>query len=104
MRRTKLMRMSLGSYTLVIDRLIAHRLHSIEARRRMDSYRIGSIEGRWENFIPPIQGGKFRKLGDEAIDRTEQSIDSSKEDSGHSTPDYEFRKRKSDLPTPPSSV
>ena len=26
----------------------------------MDRYRIGRIQGRWENFIPPIQGGKFR--------------------------------------------
>jgi delta8-fatty-acid desaturase len=26
----------------------------------MNSYRIGRIEGRWRNFIPPIQGGKFR--------------------------------------------
>src|SRR6201996_717033 len=104
MRRTKLMHMSLGSYTLVIDRLIAHRLNSVEARRRMDSYRIGRIEGRWENFTPPIQGGKFRKLGNEAIDRTEQSIDISEDGSGQSTPEYEFRKRKFDLPTPPSSV
>jgi delta8-fatty-acid desaturase len=70
----------------------------------MDSYRIGRIEGRWENFTPPIQGGNFRKLGNEAIDRTEQSIDISEEGSGQSTPEYEFRKRKFDLPTPPSSV
>jgi len=28
----------------------------------MRSYRIGRIEGRWENFIPPIQGGTFAKL------------------------------------------
>jgi delta8-fatty-acid desaturase len=26
----------------------------------MDGYRIGRIEGRWKNFVPPIQGGKFR--------------------------------------------
>jgi delta8-fatty-acid desaturase len=26
----------------------------------MDRYRIGRIEGRWKNFVPPIQGGKFR--------------------------------------------
>lgn len=35
-------------------------LHSTEARRRMRNYRIGRIEGRWENFLPPIQGGSFR--------------------------------------------
>ncbi|SPO01320.1 probable delta 8-sphingolipid desaturase [Cephalotrichum gorgonifer] len=32
-------------------------LHSPEARRQMDRYRIGRIEGRWRNFVPPIQGG-----------------------------------------------
>jgi len=35
-------------------------LHSLSARRMMDKYRIGRIEGRWKNFLPPIQGGKFR--------------------------------------------
>ncbi|KAL8823057.1 MAG: hypothetical protein Q9191_006220 [Dirinaria sp. TL-2023a] len=35
-------------------------LHSTEALRRMRNYRIGRIEGRWKNFLPPIQGGSFR--------------------------------------------
>ncbi|KAK0713821.1 fatty acid desaturase-domain-containing protein [Lasiosphaeria miniovina] len=35
-------------------------LHSPEARRHMDRYRIGTVEGRWDNFLPPIQGGVFR--------------------------------------------
>ncbi|KAE9579117.1 hypothetical protein CGMCC3_g4644 [Colletotrichum fructicola] len=39
-------------------------LHSIEAVQRMSRYRIGSIQGRWENFIPPIQGGTFRARSD----------------------------------------
>lgn len=26
----------------------------------MDRYQIGRIDGRWTNFLPPIQGGKFR--------------------------------------------
>jgi len=26
----------------------------------MERYRIGRIEGRWVNFVPPIQGGKFK--------------------------------------------
>ncbi|RDW67888.1 putative delta 8-sphingolipid desaturase [Coleophoma cylindrospora] len=35
--------------------------HSLEAKQQMAArYRIGRIEGRWENFLPPIQGGKFR--------------------------------------------
>ncbi|KAK3384749.1 fatty acid/sphingolipid desaturase [Podospora didyma] len=35
-------------------------LHSFEARRMMGRYRIGTIEGSWKNFLPPIQGGQFR--------------------------------------------
>jgi delta8-fatty-acid desaturase len=35
----------------------------------MLTYRIGRIEGRWKNFIPPIQGGKFRDWKEE--DRTD---------------------------------
>lgn len=40
--------------------LIRRRLHSLEAQKQMDRFRIGRIEGRWSNFTPPIQGGKFR--------------------------------------------
>jgi sphingolipid 8-(E)-desaturase len=36
------------------------RLHSAEARLLMNKYQIGRVEGRWKNFSPPIQGGKFR--------------------------------------------
>ncbi|KAI0880991.1 fatty acid desaturase [Annulohypoxylon maeteangense] len=39
-------------------------LHSPEARQQMNKYRIGRIEGRWTNFLPPIQGGKFRPLSE----------------------------------------
>ncbi|KAJ5355139.1 uncharacterized protein N7496_012351 [Penicillium cataractarum] len=35
-------------------------LHSQEARQRMSKFQIGRIEGRWTNFLPPIQGGTFR--------------------------------------------
>ncbi|KAK7992258.1 hypothetical protein PG996_012729 [Apiospora saccharicola] len=40
-------------------------IHSAEARQQMDRYRIGRIEGRWSNFVPPIQGGKFRAADDD---------------------------------------
>ena len=43
----------------------ACRLHSPESVRMMDRYRIGRIEGRWKNFVPPIQGGVFRPRSDE---------------------------------------
>jgi len=36
------------------------RLHSVEARKQMERYQIGCIEGPWKNFVPPIQGGRFR--------------------------------------------
>lgn len=35
-------------------------LHSAETQAFMQKYMIGRIEGRWENFLPPIQGGHFR--------------------------------------------
>ncbi|KAL8713888.1 MAG: hypothetical protein Q9220_002034 [cf. Caloplaca sp. 1 TL-2023] len=40
-------------------------LHSSEALRRMSFFQIGRIQGRWQNFLPPIQGGKFRPYNDE---------------------------------------
>lgn len=30
----------------------------------MERYRIGTVAGRWKNFVPPIQGGSFRHLSD----------------------------------------
>ncbi|KAE8371443.1 fatty acid desaturase-domain-containing protein [Aspergillus bertholletiae] len=35
-------------------------LHSKEARQRMLAFQVGRIQGPWLNFLPPIQGGKFR--------------------------------------------
>ena len=49
------------------DGLVLPRLHSPEARAMMDRYRIGRIEGQWKNFVPPIQGGKFRPA---SVERT----------------------------------
>ncbi|KAJ5652102.1 hypothetical protein N7507_009528 [Penicillium longicatenatum] len=40
-------------------------LHSKEARERMPAYQIGRVEGVWTNFLPPIQGGKFRLYAEE---------------------------------------
>ncbi|KAL1595324.1 hypothetical protein SLS60_010015 [Paraconiothyrium brasiliense] len=36
------------------------RFHSAETLKLTNRYQIGRIEGRWLNFVPPIQGGKFR--------------------------------------------
>ncbi|KZF21855.1 putative fatty acid desaturase [Xylona heveae TC161] len=71
-------------------------LHSPEARRQMNAYQIGRIEGRWENFVPPIQGGKFRKYveGAEEEPEPEQECDneqtsSSRDSSIPSSPLFE---------------
>ncbi|KAL3480179.1 fatty acid desaturase-domain-containing protein [Aspergillus californicus] len=40
-------------------------LHSAETIQQINHYRIGRIQGRWNNFIPPIQGGRFRPLSDD---------------------------------------
>ncbi|KAF2274851.1 fatty acid desaturas-like protein [Westerdykella ornata] len=39
-----------------------HRFHSAQTLEMTKRYRIGRIEGRWINFLPPIQGGIFRRL------------------------------------------
>ncbi|CBY02272.1 hypothetical protein IAQ61_006857 [Plenodomus lingam] len=36
------------------------RFHSAQTLELVNRYQIGRIEGRWTNFLPPIQGGKFR--------------------------------------------
>ncbi|KAJ9603857.1 hypothetical protein H2200_011378 [Cladophialophora chaetospira] len=52
-------------------------LHSPEAQVRMQKFMIGRIEGRWDNFLPPIQGGKFRPYvkGGQEEDREENESD-----------------------------
>ncbi|KIW68889.1 hypothetical protein PV04_04803 [Phialophora macrospora] len=35
-------------------------LHSPGAQAHMQKFSIGRVEGRWNNFLPPIQGGQFR--------------------------------------------
>ncbi|GAM85734.1 hypothetical protein ANO11243_037420 [Dothideomycetidae sp. 11243] len=47
-------------------------LHSQEARQRMDKYAIGSVQVPWTNFLPPIQGGKFRSREEQAAFRRER--------------------------------
>ncbi|KAL4895548.1 fatty acid desaturase-domain-containing protein [Aspergillus ambiguus] len=48
-------------------------LHSREARQRMLSFQIGRIQGPWLNFLPPIQGGKFRPYSQEYCSSDEDS-------------------------------
>ncbi|KAF2402587.1 fatty acid/sphingolipid desaturase [Trichodelitschia bisporula] len=55
-------------------------LHSPEARQRMNSYKIGRVEGRWVNFVPPIQGGKFRPRDVEVVDEGVEAESASSQD------------------------
>ncbi|OGE49566.1 hypothetical protein PENARI_c020G00417 [Penicillium arizonense] len=63
-------------------------LHSQEARNRMPSYQIGRIEGIWINFLPPIQGGKYRPYTEESCSTEEDST--SQESSYGSSHDGSF--------------
>ncbi|KAJ5572908.1 hypothetical protein N7450_009892 [Penicillium hetheringtonii] len=57
-------------------------LHSKEARERMLSFQIGRIQGNWVNFLPVIQGGKFRPYEEETCSSEEDltSQDNSSQD------------------------
>ncbi|GAB1317263.1 Delta 8-(E)-sphingolipid desaturase [Madurella fahalii] len=48
-------------------------LHSAEACRMMDKYRVGRIEGGWKNFLPPIQGGRFRARVEDGVEEEEEA-------------------------------
>lgn len=52
-------------------------LHSADTRKRMLSYQIGRIQGRWTNFLPPIQGGQFRPYNKDEPAESEDSSDTS---------------------------
>ncbi|KAJ4323122.1 hypothetical protein N0V94_002008 [Neodidymelliopsis sp. IMI 364377] len=60
------------------------RFHSSQTLELMNRYQIGCIQGRWTNFLPPIQGGKFRTHEElEKLSEEEylESCDSSDRDS-----------------------
>ena len=65
-------------------------LHSPEAQAHMLKFKIGRIAERWENFIPPIQGGHFKKL------EVEEDLDS-----GSSVADESFSSSSSTAPPSP---
>jgi len=52
----------------------------------MDAYQIGRIEGRWKNFLPPLQGGQFRSYKGEADTEEEAASDSASSSSRSSEP------------------
>lgn len=53
--------------------------HCDETRRMSERYQIGRIEGRWTNFVPPIQGGVFRSYRDEDEDKEIATVDAKRE-------------------------
>ncbi|GAB7358344.1 hypothetical protein MBLNU230_g2415t1 [Neophaeotheca triangularis] len=68
---------------LVIDHMVGRDAsteisisHSPEVVKLMYRFRIGRMQGPWDNFVPPIQGGDFSK-----VDKEEES----REDSGYSS-------------------
>lgn len=55
--------------------------HSSETQQLMQRYRIGRIEGQWRDFVPPIQGGVFRKEEEQSkqVEEVEEEESSSSE-------------------------
>lgn len=43
----------------------------------MKKFQIGTVEGRWTNFLPPIQGGEFRPYNQDEVDEDLSSEGSS---------------------------
>ena len=75
-------------------------LHSAGARDDMKKFQIGQIKGRWENFLPPIQGGNFRRIikapevnSDDELDTTSSSQNSTPPASPTFDPAYSQRGR-----------
>ncbi|TGO29586.1 hypothetical protein BPAE_0013g00380 [Botrytis paeoniae] len=60
-------------------------LHSVETRALMGRYQIGKIEGRWKNFVPPIQYGKFRSYVEGMSDDSEEDDNTCDEKSSSET-------------------
>lgn len=66
----------------------------------MLKYQIGRIEGRWRNFLPPIQGGMFEPYTAETSTTSEQGEDeacSSGSSSRSRTPIFDAMKNSSDF-------
>jgi delta8-fatty-acid desaturase len=56
----------------------------------MSRYQIGCVEGRWSNFLPPIQGGKFRTNEElEAVSDSSEPDSASSPSSADQSPIFE---------------
>jgi len=47
-------------------------LHSSETQKYMQKYVIGRTDKEWRNFVPPIQGGQFRRLEEDVQEEEEE--------------------------------
>ena len=68
----------------------------------MAKFTIGRVEGRWANFLPPIQGGLFRSRFDEddiaaSIESSDNADSSSQSESSTSSPIFDPIDRTSDF-------
>lgn len=62
-------------------------LHSQETQQFMLRFVVGRIEGRWENFIPSVQGGDFRHILEDAyVKQPEQDFEQSSSSSDSTAP------------------
>ncbi|KAF5859163.1 Delta 8 Fatty Acid Desaturase [Aspergillus alliaceus] len=70
-----------GQSIIIVDQKVLRvdAFHCDETRRMSERYQIGRIEGRWTNFVPPIQGGVFRSARDEDEDKEIVTVDEKRE-------------------------
>jgi len=59
----------------------------------MYRYRVGKLEGRWSNFLPPVQGGKFRPLSEPGPDVFDNTPDCSSASASTTAPSSESGSR-----------
>lgn len=95
MQRMKSMRETSHWRILVedVNHCSSHRLHSLDTRLHMLKYKIGRVEGRWTNFIPPIQGGLFRPFieddDEEEVEGDDNNSASSQDESPPRSPVFD---------------
>eukprot|EP01103_Thecamoeba_quadrilineata_P015421 TRINITY_DN4872_c0_g1_i1.p1 TRINITY_DN4872_c0_g1~~TRINITY_DN4872_c0_g1_i1.p1 ORF type:complete len:523 (-),score=71.67 TRINITY_DN4872_c0_g1_i1:308-1876(-) len=81
--------------------------HSSETQETMMKYQIGRIQGHWIDFVPPIQGGVFRKNADdltetEGVDCTPISIQKVDQNGPSTGEERTEQEKQYDLDTYPS--
>lgn len=66
-------------------------MHSADTRLSMSRFQIGKIEGSWENFVPPIQGGIYRPYIERLEENGEEELESeSQQDSREPSPLFDI--------------